>query len=767
MNAINHFISASEELKQISGQDYRPCVVILGSFNSGKSTLLNSLLEEDVSPVGIIPTTSCLMHFTYGSTFKARTSGSGEKRVFHHKEQLYSFLAKVGLAGGRVDVEMPSGILKKCRLVDTPGIDSPGGDAGRLAEQAAAEADKIIYLFHQRGIEDYNRVFLYRLASLWKKKSLSDISFWINCNLGPCDGTSLETTRSALREIFLSQVRLNTINTAKRENVEMLRKFLEVELARDCLQHAAEKLKKMDRELPERLKKAARIRDDALFLCEFWKVRETARKVLEAEKQIYSVPSVLKEIDGHFNLINSSNLGTSGAAPGGRPYRPKAAGLKEIKKALLELSFSLLEQNELLNFVDRSKLTRFFRQVEEERFTVAAAGGFSTGKSTFFNAILKEKVLPAADGPTTASVTRIFFGRQKKATVYTPLQVTLQLFGLIDGKARLNTEALAALERWLAAPQSGIARLEICQEGAYRFIDRHEACTMAGRLRELFAAGGIRGSSGTAPAAYRTVSLKWLKGKRVPQSITVTFQNPGAHEFDLSTPEGKQSFELAVAYDNAFRIETVHIEYPSEYLKLADFIDTPGLDWIQKHHCEKSARYIRQSDAHLVFFNGKHILNQMDEKNFRNLFLSGTAGHLKQAVAPGGEEKLYFVINFADSLTPSQREAVYNFVRNNLSSPRIYLISALKALSGEDGGMNYFLKSLEEGILRYRGRAFYLAKLDELYSILDLAGRQVNGEITGRQPHGGEKNLRKAQELLRTSKRKLKEMRKTIYSTGG
>ncbi|BAF60202.1 hypothetical protein PTH_2021 [Pelotomaculum thermopropionicum SI] len=290
---------------------------------------------------------------------------------------------------------------------------------------------------------------------------------------------------------------------------------------------------------------------------------------------------------------------------------------------------------------------------------------------------------------------------------------------------------------------------------------------MAGRLRELFAAGGIRGSSRTAPAAYRTVSLKWLKGKRVPQSIRVTFQNPGAHEFDLSTPEGKQSFELAVAYDNAFRIETVHIEYPSEYLKLADFIDTPGLDWIQKHHCEKSARYIRQSDAHLVFFNGKHILNQMDEKNFRNLFLSGTAGHLKQAVAPGGEEKLYFVINFADSLTPSQREAVYNFVRNNLSSPRIYLISALKALSGEDGGMNYFLKSLEEGILRYRGRAFYLAKLDELYSILDLAGRQVNGEITGRQPHGGEKNLRKAQELLRTSKRKLKEMRKTIYSTGG
>jgi len=261
VNEIARLIKISEELKEAAGPAARPCVAILGSCNAGKSTLLNRLLEDDVSPVGILPTTSCLLHFDYGSTFKATFTGLREKKTFQRREQLHSFLTQLKSPGGRVDVQLPSPLLKKCRLVDTPGIDSGDGDPGAPAEEAAAAADKIIYLFHQRGMEEQNRLFLHRLAAIWKKRNPNGLSFWLNCNLGKCDGTSLEATGKALAEIFPGMVRLHAINTARPEDVSVLRLFLEAELARDVFRQAYSNLKKLDAGLPRILKKAAVMKD--------------------------------------------------------------------------------------------------------------------------------------------------------------------------------------------------------------------------------------------------------------------------------------------------------------------------------------------------------------------------------------------------------------------------------------------------------------------------------------------------------------------------
>lgn len=781
MSDINRFITGSEKLKAFAGPATKPRVVILGSINSGKSTLVNSLLGEAISPVGVLPITSCLLHFDYGNTFKATYTFSREKRVFQQRAHFHSFLAQVKSPGGRVDIELPSPFLKQCRLVDTPGIDSISGDSGRLAEQAVAGADRVVYLFHQRGIEDLNRLFLYQLASIWKNKSLNDISFWLNCNLGICDGTSLETTRAALREIFLNPVRLNTINTSEQVNVDTLRLFLEVELARETFRHASNNLKKVDGGLPERIKKIAGIKDDSLFLSEFWMVQDTAQRILEAGRLLHSLPSAFKELDIHFNGMNSANLGAVIKKPGGRPYRPKTTGIRENKDALIHLIRCLLDEKQIESFVDRAKLKEQLRRIEEKRFTVVAAGGFSTGKSTFFNALLKEEILPAADGPTTASVTRITYGHQKTATVQFPLQVTLRIYDHIRGKAGLRREELAALERWLAASDSDIAYLEACADGRFKRVDRREMAAMVNRVKELFAAGTFARAAGGSvmPAAFRLIPAKGLKGNRVLEKARVTFKNTGTREFDLSEPPGLNDFRSAAGPENAFRIDVVELQHPSDFLTLADFVDTPGLDWIQKHHYERTSQYIRQCDAYLVFLNARHILNDMDRENFQELFWPRTAGKIGQGEISGKEEeKFFFVINFADVLTPAQREAVSNFVRRNLTSPvnagttaftnpKIFLISALKGLAGEDGGMGAFLKSLEEGVLRHRGRDFYLAKVDELYSTLDCAFRRINDElISGSPSYEMKKNLRAAREILRESRRKLKDIRNTIHSPG-
>jgi hypothetical protein len=738
-------------------------VAILGSFNSGKSTLLNRLLGEEISPVGIVPTTSCLLYFTYGGSFKARYSGHGDKIIFTRPTHFISFLGQHTSAGGRVDIEMPSPILKKCALVDTPGINSLDNGSLRAALQAAAMADKLIYLFHQRGIEDQNRLFLYKLASLWKNRDINDLSFWLNCNLGLSDGTSLETTRPALQDIFLSQVRLNTVNTSDRENVEKLRLFLEVELARDTLRQARAGLKKIDGELPQRIKKVAGIKDDSHFLSEFWRVGETARELLEAGKLYHSLPPVLKELDGIFNGMNSANLGAEIKKAGGRPYRPKAMELSEIKNFLLNLIRGLLSQEEVAAFIDRAELRDQFHRLEKERFTVAAAGGFSTGKSTFFNALLKEEILPAADGPTTSQVTRIAYGPRKEATLHLPLQVTLHICASVDGKACLNREELAALESLLGNSGPDIACLEACVDSRYKRVAGREMAAMLIRVKERFAAGAFARAEGSPvlPAAFRLLPLKGLKGNRVLEKARVTFKNPGTREFDLSAPEGMKEFREAVGHGNAFRIEFVDIRHPSEFLKLADFIDTPGLDWIQKHHRERTSAWISQSDAHLIFLNARHILNHMDRENFQELFPSGAEG------------KFFFVINFADVLTPAQREAVLNFARKNLSGlhhrgkPEVFLISSLRALAGEDAGMASLLKGLEEGIMKYRGRNFYLSRLNELYSTLDKASGKINDQLMdGKNAYERKKDLRRGWEVLRDYRRKLKEFKNLYFNPG-
>ncbi len=770
-----------ESLNGLIDKSARPIVAILGSFNSGKSTLVNRLLGLEISPVGIIPTTSCLICFDYGLSFRASLAGSPKRTVFYEPSQLHSFLAREKFSGDRLNIQLPSPLLKKCLLIDTPGIDSLNQDSCALAEKAARNADKILYLFHQRGIEDLNQLFLSRLAKLWKKKNLSDISFWLNCNLGVSDGTSLATTRSALRKIFISPVRLNTINTFEQNNIETLRLYLELELTRATFRQASENLKKIDQEIPAKVKKISRIKDEALFLSEFWRVCEISHAVIEAGQIIHFIPAFSKELDERFAAMNSANLGPKNNNPAGKAFRPRTAGLRENRQALLDLIGQLLSETPARDFIDRPALEDLHGQIAGERFTVVVSGGFSTGKSTFINALLKENILPAGDGPTTAAVTTVASGSRKRAVIHTPFQTVIRIYDRVGDDAVLNSSEAAALEKLVASADSGISSLEACLDGQYAPADRSNIALLLREARAVFAAGAFAGTAGNtaAPEVFRPLPEKRIKRKKMLQKVRLTFRNPGSRWFDLEIPAMHQSFWNALGPDSTFMIEKVEIEHPSDFLELAVLVDTPGLDWIRKHHYEKTARSILQGDAYLFFLNAKHILNQMDRDIYQEFFCSqqpGRSGMEEDSVKESGN--FFYVVNFADVLTTSQRETVYNFVLNSLarskntdrtggSKPKIFMISALQGLTGEESGMGALLKSLEQSILTYRGRSFYLAKANELYASLDSATRKISDCcLDGRLSGESKKNLRQAQEILRDSKRKLKDIRNIIFNAG-
>ena len=57
------------------------------------------------------------------------------------------------------------------------------------------------------------------------------------------------------------------------------------------------------------------------------------------------------------------------------------------------------------------------KALEDGSFKLLILGEFSTGKSTFLNALIRENVLPVAVRPTTATINRITYHEEKSITL--------------------------------------------------------------------------------------------------------------------------------------------------------------------------------------------------------------------------------------------------------------------------------------------------------------------------------------------------------------
>ena len=85
-----------------------------------------------------------------------------------------------------------------------------------------------------------------------------------------------------------------------------------------------------------------------------------------------------------------------------------------IEAALLRLAEFARELHSDHVFEDASGLAE---RVSEGRFYVACIGQFKRGKSTLLNALLGDRVLPAAVLPVTAVPTVVRYGRARSARV--------------------------------------------------------------------------------------------------------------------------------------------------------------------------------------------------------------------------------------------------------------------------------------------------------------------------------------------------------------
>ncbi|XP_058082986.1 probable transmembrane GTPase FZO-like, chloroplastic isoform X2 [Magnolia sinica] len=127
-------------------------LVIVGEFNSGKSTVINALLGRRYLKEGVIPTTNEITFLCY-----SEMDSSEQQRCERHPD-------------GQFICYLPAPILKEMNLVDTPGTNVILQRQQRLTEEFVPRADLVLFVISaDRPLTESEVAFL-RYIQQWKKK---------------------------------------------------------------------------------------------------------------------------------------------------------------------------------------------------------------------------------------------------------------------------------------------------------------------------------------------------------------------------------------------------------------------------------------------------------------------------------------------------------------------------------------------------------------------------------------------------------------------
>src|SRR3984885_6809560 len=140
-------------------------LVVLGEFNHGKSTFVNTLLGLDVLPTGITPTTASINHVVFAPEPTARVVLTSGESKFLEPTQLKEW---VTVAGGHasevayVEVGYPSRLLENnVVLVDTPGVNDLNEQRAEVTYGYVPRADAVVFLLDAgQALKDSEREFL-------------------------------------------------------------------------------------------------------------------------------------------------------------------------------------------------------------------------------------------------------------------------------------------------------------------------------------------------------------------------------------------------------------------------------------------------------------------------------------------------------------------------------------------------------------------------------------------------------------------------------
>lgn len=151
----NQFKSNGRDFQSLYKRYIDPVrILIIGEFKSGKSTIINTLLQEDILKEGIAPTTAVTTYLRYAPSpyiEKVYLDGSVEKGTLAEidsltAEQDQSF-KEIRLKLQHVNIYTPNENLKDIVLIDSPGLGAVYEEHTEQTLRAIAEADDAFWIF--------------------------------------------------------------------------------------------------------------------------------------------------------------------------------------------------------------------------------------------------------------------------------------------------------------------------------------------------------------------------------------------------------------------------------------------------------------------------------------------------------------------------------------------------------------------------------------------------------------------------------------------
>lgn len=181
-----------EKAVTVSGNHQSVRVAVVGNFSAGKSTFINSLLQEDICPIGDKSTTSSVTTFSFAHNlafylgdntgFKMEISRNDYEEMIQHGTN------HTVRGTEHFFVEGPWNFVRDISLLDTPGFqrgaDSfstvPGGDDAVTEEVIIKEADVLFWLMdvNTGTITQDQKERIVRLKR--ETKNMVDIYFVLN-----------------------------------------------------------------------------------------------------------------------------------------------------------------------------------------------------------------------------------------------------------------------------------------------------------------------------------------------------------------------------------------------------------------------------------------------------------------------------------------------------------------------------------------------------------------------------------------------------------
>ncbi|XP_024533529.1 probable transmembrane GTPase FZO-like, chloroplastic [Selaginella moellendorffii] len=173
MEEVGLLVDAVKQLEELF------LLVVVGEFNSGKSSVINALLGDRFLKQGVLPTTNEITLLKYSDE-------SYEERPARHPD-------------GHLMRYLSAGLLKQMNLVDTPGTNVILQRQQRLTEEFVPRADLVLFVIGAERPLTESEVSFLRYIRRWNKK----IIFTLN----KCDLLSEESEVEEVRRFVADNVR--------------------------------------------------------------------------------------------------------------------------------------------------------------------------------------------------------------------------------------------------------------------------------------------------------------------------------------------------------------------------------------------------------------------------------------------------------------------------------------------------------------------------------------------------------------------------------